>query len=49
MLLADKAYPELTLEARERFALNQYFTQWTDPQLALAVRQTKSTTIDAAV
>lgn len=47
--LADKAYPELTLEARERFALNQYFTQLTDPQVAFAVRQTKPTTIDAAV
>ena len=48
-LLADKAYPELTLEARERFPLNQYFTHLTDPQIAFAVRQTKPTTIDAAV
>ena len=49
MFLADKAYPELTVEARECFASNQYFTKLTDPQIAFAVRHTKPTTIDAAV
>ena len=49
MFLADKAYPELNLEAREHFAFNQYFTQLTDPQVAFAVRQTNPTTTDDAV
>ena len=47
--LADKAYPELAVEARERFALNQYLTQLSNPQVAFAVKQTKPTTMDDAV
>ena len=40
MLLADKFYYELTLMAREHFALNQYFSQLTDPQVSFNVKQT---------
>ena len=47
--LADKAYPELQEEARERFALNQYLTQLTNPQVAFGVKQSKPKTIDDAV
>ncbi len=47
--LADKAYPELVDAAKEQFALNQYFTQLNNPQVAFAVKQTKPTTIDEAV
>ena len=37
--LADKAYPDLQEEARERLALNQYLSRLDDPQLAFSVRQ----------
>ena len=47
--LADKAYPDLAEEARERFALNQYLTQLSNPQVAFAVKQTKPTKVDEAV
>ncbi len=47
--LADKACPELVDAAKEQFALNQYFTQLSNPQVAFAVKQTKPTTIDEAV
>ena len=47
--LADKAYPELQEEARGRFALNQYLTQLTNPQVAFGVKQSKPKTIDDAV
>ncbi len=47
--LADKAYPELVDAAKEQYALNQYFTQLSNPQVAFAVKQTKPTTIDEAV
>ncbi len=48
-VLADKAYPDLVDEARERFALNQYLIQLSNPQIAFAVKQTKPTTVDDAV
>ena len=48
-VLADKAYPDLVDEARERFALNQYLIQLSNPQVAFAVKQTKPTTVDDAV
>ena len=47
--LADKAYPDLGIEARERFALNQYLSQLVNPQVAFAVKQTKPTTVDDAI
>ena len=47
--LADKAYPALPLEARERFALNQYLSQLDNPQVAFSVKQTKPKTVDDAV
>lgn len=48
-ILADKAYPELADQARERFALNQYLTQLDNPQVAFSVKQSKPTTVDDAV
>ena len=48
-ILSDKAYPDLPEEANERFALNQYLTQLSNPQVAFSVRQTKPATVDDAV
>ena len=48
-ILADKAYADLPVEARERFALNQYLTQLDNPQVAFSVKQTKPSTVDDAV
>ena len=36
--LAEKAYPDLVDEAKEQFALNQYFAQLSNPQVAFAVK-----------
>lgn len=47
--LADKAYPTLQQEARERLAINAYLQQLTQPQLAFSVRQKRPDTIDDAV
>lgn len=47
--LADKAYPELQEEARERLALNAYLTQLDQPQVAFAVKQKGPKSLDAAV
>ena len=47
--LADKAYPDLEDAVRERFAMNQYLTQLTNPQVAFSVRQAKPKTVDEAV
>ena len=47
--LADKAYPDLQEEARERLALNQYLSRLDDPQLAFSVRQHKPKNVDEAV
>ena len=47
--LADKGYPELQEEARERLALNQYLTGLENPQVAFSVRQNKPETVDDAV
>jgi len=48
-ILADRAYPDLPEEARERFALNQYLAQLDNPQVAFSVKQTKPKTVDDAV
>lgn len=48
-LLADKAYPEFPVEARERFALNQYLACIDKPQVAFSVRQGKPVTVDEAI
>ena len=47
--LADKAYPDLQEEARERLALNQYLARLEHPQLAFSVRQNKPMCVDEAV
>ena len=39
--LAENAYPELAEKARERFALNQYLAQLSNPQVAFSVKQAK--------
>ena len=48
-VLADKTYPDLVCEAREQFALNQYLTQLSNPQVAFAVKQPMKTPVDNAV
>ena len=47
--LADKAYPTLQEEARERLAINAYLDQLPQPQLSFAVRQKQPDTLDEAV
>ena len=47
--LADKAYPDVQEEARERLALNQYLARLDDPRLGFSVRQGKPATVDDAV
>ena len=37
--MADKAFPELKENARERFTLNSYLGQLEHPQVVLSVRQ----------
>ena len=37
--LADKVYPDLQEEARERLSLNAYLSQLPQPQIAFSVRQ----------
>ena len=47
-MLADKAFPELEEQARERLALNQYLGQLDNPQVAFNVKQKwPATLIDA--
>ena len=46
--LADKAYPTLQEEARERLSINAYLNQLT-PQLAFSVRQKRPDSLDSAV
>ena len=48
-ILADKAYPDLQEEARERLSLNRYLDQLSDPQVAFAVRQSTPKSVDEAV
>ena len=47
--LADKAYPDLQEEARERLSLNAYLSQLPQPQIPFSVRQKQPTTLDDAV
>ena len=47
--LADKAYPDLQEEARERLSLNAYFSQLPQPQISFSVRQKQPTTLDDTV
>ena len=47
--LADKAYPDLQEEARERLALNHYLSHLYDPQLGFSMRQSKPASVNEAV
>ena len=47
--LADKAYPTLQEEARERLSINAYLAQLPQPQIAFSVRQKQPDTLDEAV
>ena len=47
--LADKAYPTLQDEARERLSINAYLQQLTQPQVAFSVKQKRPETLDDAV
>ena len=48
-LLAEKAYPDLTDDAREQLALNQYLARLDNPQVAFAVKQGKPKTTSDAI
>ena len=48
-LLADKAFPELSEDARERLALSSYLAQLDNPQVAVGVRQQRPKSIVDAV
>ena len=47
--LADKAYPNLQEEARERLSINAYLAQLPQRQISFSVRQKQSSTLDEAV
>ena len=47
--LADKAYPTLQEEARERLAINAYLAQLPQSQVSFSVRQKQPSTLDEAV
>ena len=47
--LADKAYPALQEEARERLSINAFLTQLPQPQVSFSVRQKQPSTLDDAV
>ena len=48
-ILADKAFPDLTESAKERFAVDRFLSQLDDPQLAFSVRQKQPKIVDIAV
>ena len=48
-LLADKAFPDLNDDARERLALNSYLAQLDNMQVAVGVKQQRPKTVDEAV
>ena len=48
-MLADKAFPDLQEEARDRLSLNRYMDQITDPQINFVVKQRRPKTLEAAV
>ena len=47
--LADKAYPDLPEEARDRLSLNRYLDQIEDTQLSFGVKQSRPANLDEAV
>ena len=47
--LADKAYPDLPVEARDRLSLNRYLDQIEDTQMNFGVKQSRPTNLDEAV
>ena len=48
-VLADKAFPELEEQARERLALNQYLGQLDNPQVAFNMKQKRPASLIEAV
>ena len=47
--LAEKGFPNLSEEAREQLALQNYLQQLDQPQIAFSVKQKQPTTLDEAV
>ena len=47
--LAEKAYPQLTEDAREQLALYHFLSRIDDTQLAISVKQRRPSTLDEAV
>ena len=39
-VLAERVYPDLAVEAREIFALNQFLSQLVNPQVSFVMKQT---------
>jgi len=48
-LLVDKAYPDLTNDAKDMLVLNKFLDKLADLRVVLAVRQLWPTTISEAV
>ena len=48
-VLADKAFPDLQVEARDCLSLNRFIDQITDPQINFAVKQRRPKTMDEVV
>ena len=48
-VLADQAFPTLGMDPRQLLALQQYLTQLDNPQVAFAVKQRHTTTVEAVV
>ena len=47
--IAEKAYPDLPVEAQQRLALNQFLAQLDNPQVAFGVKQRAPETVEKAV
>ena len=47
--LADKAFPDLQEEAREKLSVDRFVNELHEPQVAFAVRQKQPKTISEAI
>ena len=48
-MIGERAYPDLSDEAKETLPLNAYLAQLDDPQVAFGVKQKTTTDLDSAV
>ena len=49
LVLVDKAFPDLQIEAKEQLALSRFFDQLESPQISFAVKQRKPRSVREAV